>query len=123
MRILEDKKYRYLSFYDPLTGIGARSNVVDNEGNESTLEPFMGSLPDLLDIGIMGHCAHGLSGLCAQSGVQCYQDGATKSEAHLSFENFKKIIDQAKGHVFQVALGGRGDPDMHPQIINNLHKA
>ena len=121
MRILEDKKHRYISYYEAKTGIGARSNVYDTEGNETDIEPFMGSLPDLLDIGIMGHCAHGLSGLCALSGVQCYQDGGHRIEDHLSFEDFKHIIDQAKGHVFQVALGGRGDPDMHPEIIKMLH--
>ena len=59
MRILEDKKHRYISYYEAKTGIGARSNVYDTEGNETDIEPFMGSLPDLLDIGIMGHCAHG----------------------------------------------------------------
>lgn len=121
MKILEDTRYRYISYYDPLSGVGARSSVYDAQGKETNQEPFMGSLPDLLDIGIMGHCAHGLSGLCAQSGIQCYQEGAHRIEPHLSFEDFKALIDQANGHVFQVALGGRGDPDMHPDIIKILH--
>lgn len=121
MKIIEDTQYRYISFYEPSTGIGARSNVYDENGNETNIEPFMGTLPDLLDIGIMGHCAHGLSGLCALSGVQCYQEGGYRIEPNMTFENFKKIIDQAKGHVFQVALGGRGDPDMHPDIVKILH--
>jgi len=121
MRILEDTLYRYISYYEPASGLGARSNVYDLEGNETESEPFMGTLPDLLDIGIMGHCAHGLSGLCAMSGVQCYQEGGYRREPHLAFEDFKSIIDQAKGRIFQVALGGRGDPDMHPDFIKILH--
>lgn len=121
MRWIEDTQYRYLSFFDPKTGIGARSNVYDDAGNETASEAFMGSLPDLLDIGIMGHCAHGLSGLCALSGVQCYQEGGHRIEPHLSYKDFTSIINQAKGRVFQVALGGRGDPDMHPDFIKILH--
>lgn len=120
---LEDKLYRYISYFDPLTGIGGRSNVIDSMGNETDVEPFMGSFPDLLDIGIMGFCEHGLSGLCALSGVQCYQEGSHKIEQHLSLQQFKSIIDQAKGRCYQVALGGRGDPDMHPNIIEMLNYA
>lgn len=120
---LEDTKYRYISFFDPLTGIGGRSNVYDIDGKDTGIEPFMGSFPDLLDIGIMGHCEHGLSGLCALSGVQCYQEGSHKIEEHMRLDQFKKIIDQAKGRCFQVALGGRGDPDMHPEIVEILNYA
>ena len=34
----------------------------------------------------------------------------------MTLENFKSIIDQVKHHVNQVALGGRGDPNLHPQF-------
>ena len=35
----------------------------------------------------------------------------------MSFENYRKIIDEGeKNGLFQVALGGRGDPDMHEQF-------
>lgn len=121
--IIEDEKYRYIAYYDPKTGIGARSNIVDNQGITTEIEPFMGSFPDLLDIGIMGHCEHGLSGLCAKSGVQCYQEGSRIVDVNMCFEDFKSIIDQAKGRCFQVALGGRGDPDMHPDIVKILNYA
>jgi len=120
---IEDTKYRYIAYFDPNTGIGARSNIIDSDGNETLEEPFMGSFPDLLDIGIMGYCEHGLSGLCAKSGVQCYQEGSHIIDKHMSFEDFKSIIDQAKGRCFQVALGGRGDPDMHPDIVKILNYA
>jgi len=123
MLFLEDKKYRYIAYFDPETGIGVRSNIINQDGQDSGIEPFMGAFPDLLDIGIMGNCAHGLSGLCALSGVQCYQEGGHRIEPNMSLDQFKKIIDQAKGRCFQVALGGRGDPDMHPNIIEILNYA
>lgn len=115
-----DERYRYGAIFDPLTGKGARSTVVDAYGNPTEEEAFRGSFPELLDIGIMGHCEHGESGLCLASGVQCYQKGGNLHEEHMRFEDFAKIIDEAQGKTFQVALGGRGDPDRHPEIIRFL---
>ena len=115
-----DETYHYAVIFDPLTGQGARSNIHDAQGHDTLVEPYRGSFPELLDIGIMGHCDHGESGLCLASGVQCYQKGGSLHEDHLSFEQFKKIIDEAQGKTFQVALGGRGDPDQHPDIIKIL---
>jgi len=34
----------------------------------------------------------------------------------MTLENFKRIIDETKHHVNQVALGGRGDPNLHPNF-------
>lgn len=113
MNILVDKKYNYKSLFDSDTGSGIRSNVFDEDGKDTGADPFMASFPELLDVGIMGHCAHGKSGLCLKSGVECYQNGLELFEENMSFENFKKIIDECRGRTFQVALGGRGDPDMH----------
>ena len=31
----------------------------------------------------------------------------------MTFENFKRIVDECKGKCFQLALGGRGDVDQH----------
>lgn len=70
------------------------------------LDPFQTELPLLLDVGIMGHCLNSCS--------FCYQ--GPKHEPHMTFENFKSIIDQTKHHTNQVALGGRGDPNLHPQF-------
>jgi radical SAM protein with 4Fe4S-binding SPASM domain len=39
--------------------------------------------------------------------------GKEISSPDMEFENYKNIIKQCKGKVFQVALGGRGDPDCH----------
>ncbi len=80
----------------------------------------MGSFPELLDIGIMGSCAHGKSGLCLKSGVQCYQNGPGESQPDMKLEDYKRLVDQCRGRTFQVALGGRGDPDMHRDIVEIL---
>lgn len=123
MILVHDKKYHFKSIFDPKTGYGLRSNVFDPDGNDTGKDPFMASYPELLDIGIMGHCAHGQSGLCALSGVECYQSGATLCEPHMSLEQFKAIIDQSKGRTFQVALGGRGDPDLHEDFVTMIQYA
>jgi radical SAM protein with 4Fe4S-binding SPASM domain len=118
-----DTKFHYSSIFDPTTGQGIRSNIFDSKGKDTGIDPWMGSFPELLDIGIMGHCAHGKSGLCLKSGVQCYQDGIGIDEPNMSLYQFKGLIDECKGRTFQVALGGRGDPDMHEDIEEILKYA
>lgn len=39
---------------------------------------------------------------------------------HMSYENFMEIVKQAAGKTFQIALGGAGDPNKHPQIEDIL---
>ncbi len=75
------------------------------KGKDGT-DPFKTQLPLLIDVGIMGSCKN--------SCEFCYQ-GRFK-EPHMTLENFKIIIDQIKHHSNQVALGGRGDPNLHPQF-------
>ena len=123
MITVHDARFRYTSIFDPATGTGVRGNIYDEAGADTGEDPFMASFPELLDVGIMGSCAHGKSGLCLQSGVECYQNGIGISEEDMPFSNFKKIIDECKGRTFQVALGGRGDPDMHKEIVPILRYA
>jgi radical SAM protein with 4Fe4S-binding SPASM domain len=111
-----DTQYKFYSAFDPNTGFYWRSGVVDENGKETTEDPFMASFPPLLDIGIMGHCEHGLSGKCLENGIQCYQDGLHIKRPNMKLEDFKRIIDECSGRVFQIALGGRGDPDMHEEF-------
>jgi radical SAM protein with 4Fe4S-binding SPASM domain len=87
--------------------------MIDEKGCDTGVDPFMASYPHLLDIGIMGSCIHGKTGRCLQAGVQCYQDGLHRSEPNMQLDDFKRIVDESKGQLFQVALGGRGDPEMH----------
>jgi hypothetical protein len=111
-----DKENKFFSIFNTKNGFYIRSGILDENMKDTGVEPFRASFPHLLDIGIMGSCVHGQSGLCAKSGVQCYQSGATICKSNMSLDNFKKIISESKGKVFQVALGGRGDVDMHEQF-------
>lgn len=108
-----DEKYRFFSQFNPHTGLYIRSNVLDEQGRDTGEEPFMATFPHLLDVGIMGHCEHGNSGMCINSGVQCYQDGLHKWQPNMSLQDFKRMAGECSGKVYQFALGGRGDPDMH----------
>lgn len=103
-----DRKNRFVSMFDPKTGFYARSGVIDENGKDTGVDPFMTSYPELIDVGVMGHCVHGASGLCLKSGVQCYQNGLKTHHPNMSLENFKRIVDECKGKTFQLALGGRG---------------
>lgn len=79
-------------------------------------DPFMSSFPELLDVGIMGHCIHGKSGLCMAAGIECYQDGLHSHNSNMKVEDFKAIAEQCKGQTYQFALGGCGDPDQHEEF-------
>ena len=113
MIIKYDKKNRFKSMFNPETGFYMRTGILDKNGNDTNVDPFMSSYPELIDVGIMGHCIHGKSGLCIKSGVQCYQDGLHSEKANMSLDDFRKIAEESKGKSFQFALGGAGDPDQH----------
>ena len=71
-----------------------------------TRDPHYTDRPTMLDIGIMGHCENKCS--------FCYQ--GSKKQEHMKLEDFKSIINQVKHHANQVALGGRGNPEDHPDF-------
>jgi radical SAM protein with 4Fe4S-binding SPASM domain len=114
MKLLFDQKYRFAETFDSKTGFYLRTGIINDKGEDTGIDPFMRSFPNLIDVGIMGHCKHGASGLCVKSGTQCYQNGLEISKENMSIENFQKIVKQASdGRVFQIALGGRGDANKH----------
>ncbi len=115
VRYVIDPKYNILSMFDPERGQYWRIN---NQRGQS--DAFRASFPHLIDVGIMGHCAHGKSGLCKASGVECYQDGEHIDEPNMSIDNFKRIAEECRGKVFQFALGGRGDVDEHENFEDIL---
>lgn len=115
-----DKKNRFISIFDQKTGFYARSGILNDDGIDTGIDPFMASYPELIDVGIMGHCKHGTSGLCIQSGVQCYQNGLHTNMPNMSIGNFRRIAKECKGKVYQFALGGRGDPDQHESFAEIL---
>ena len=108
-----DEKYHFKYYFDDNTGAYIRTGILDSDGNDTGIDPFRGSFPHLIDVGIMGHCVHGKSGLCAKAGVQCYQSGRYINEPNMSLADFSAIVKQCRGKVNQFALGGRGDPDQH----------
>ena len=115
-KIQIDKKNKFVSFFNPQTGFYVRSGIIDKEGNDTGIDPFMRQFPSLIDVGIMGNCIHGRDGLCIKSGVQCYQDGLNTHTPNMTLDNFKKIVDECKDKTFQLALGGRGDVNKHEQF-------
>ena len=115
-----DKENKFKAMFDPKTGFYMRTGVLDVDGIDTGVDPFMTVFPELLDIGVMGHCTHGEKGLCVKAGVQCYQSGLHKKEPNMSLANFKRIVDECKGKTFQFALGGRGDVDQHENFAEIL---
>ena len=107
-----DRENKFVETFNPDSGFYVRSGIIEN-GKDTGVDPFMRNYPGLIDVGIMGRCLHGHSGLCVKSGIQCYQDGLNINKPNMSLKNFKKIVDQSKGKVQQLALGGRGDVDQH----------
>ena len=115
-----DRKNKFVSIFNPDTGFYVRSGIIGEDGHDTGIDPFMTSFPELIDVGVMGHCIHGSSGLCIKSGVQCYQNGLNTKYPNMSLENFKRIVDECKGRTFQLALGGRGDVDQHENFAEIL---
>ena len=110
---IKDRKYRFMSAFDTETGAYVRTGILDDKGRDTGVDPFMASFPHLIDVGVMGHCIHGKTGLCAKAGIGCYQSGMLIEQPNMSVENFRWIAEQCKGRCNQLALGGRGDPDQH----------
>lgn len=110
MRIRREKDF--VSFFNELTGGYIRTGIMV-DGIDSGEDPFMASFPELLDVGIMGHCIHGKSGLCTKAGIECYQDGLHSESPNMNLDDFRSIALQCRGETYQIALGGCGDPDQH----------
>lgn len=111
--LINDKKYNFKYFFDSQTGFYMRTGILDQNGKDTGVDPFMASFPHLIDVGIMGHCIHGESGLCKDAGVQCYQSGYSVKKADMTIEDFESIAKQCRHITNQLALGGRGDPNQH----------
>lgn len=112
VRVYKDEKYRFIEYFSEKTGLLIRSNIFD--GNIDTgREPFMRSFPELLDIGIMGSCHISNKNICKAAGIDCYQNAISKIKPNMGIDDYKEIMKQCEGRVFQVALGGAGDPNKH----------
>ncbi len=110
----------FASIFNDENGDYMRSGIINENGEDTGKDPFMAEFPQLLDIGIMGHCEHGLSGLCLSCGIECYQNGNIEKQPNMPINDFNEIMKQCEGRTFQVALGGRGDPEMHENFMEIL---
>ena len=107
-KVYYDKKYNFFEIFNTENGTLIRSNVGCTKEN-----PFKRSYPELIDIGIMGKCEAGRQGICKRAGIDCYQNGPNIQNDNMSLEDYEWIVKQCKDKVFQVALGGAGDPNKH----------
>ena len=105
MYIYKDEKLGFIELFNEKNGTLLRSDV-------NGINPYMRSFPELIDVGVMGHCTS--STYCRNAGIDCYQQGNCVSNPHMSVKNFEMIARQASGKTFQFALGGAGDPNKHP---------
>lgn len=111
--VISDSKYHFKSAFDTETGSYVRTGIIDQSGRDTGVDPFMASYPHLIDVGVMGHCIHGKTGLCAKAGIGCYQNGLHVEQPNMTIDDFRWIAGQSKHRCNQFALGGRGDPDQH----------
>ena len=103
-----DKKNKFVSMFNTDTGFYMRSGVLDENGKDTSVDPFMASFPELLDIGVMQTC------VCAnRCKVDCYQNAIARCGANMSVEDYESIMKQCEGKCLQIALGGAGDVDTH----------
>lgn len=107
MIIYRDKAFGFYEIFNEENGTLIRSDA-------NGADPIMRSFPELLDVGVMGHCES--AGYCKDAGVDCYQKGFESDAQHMTVGDFEKIARQATGKTFQIALGGAGDPNKHPEF-------
>lgn len=100
MKIKEVKTKKYKIRFNLSTGFEILSGINKNP------DPFVLKFPSLLDIGIMGHCSNRCD--------FCYQ--GDNYQKHMTLKSFKRIISESKNHIMQIALGGRGSPNEHPEF-------
>lgn len=102
-----DKQNKFREVFSPSTGFYARTGVI-KDGKDTGVDPFMRCFPQLIDIGIMERC------VCANKcKVDCYQKAICRTGENMSVQDYESIMKQGERKLFQVALGGAGDPDTH----------
>lgn len=109
MKLLKrDTENKFMAYFDTETGHYVRTGIIDDNGKDTGVDPFMTNFPELIDVGIMQTCV--CAALC---NVDCYQKAISRTGENMSVENFKRIVNECKGRTFQFALGGAGDVDTH----------
>ena len=54
IKAYHDTKYNFNEIFDTITGMYVRSGIMDENGKDTNVDPFMRSFPGLIDVGIMG---------------------------------------------------------------------
>lgn len=108
MIFYQDEQFHFFEMFNEHNGTLVRSDDVYGK------DPVMRSFPELLDVGIMGHCES--NGACRLAGIDCYQNGRVRTTPHMSISDFSEIVRQCAGKTFQFALGGAGDTNKHPDF-------
>lgn len=111
MIIYKDEHYHFYEFFNEKNGTLVRSNVIGTDQDAD-----MRSFPELIDIGIMGHCMSGKAGMCTKAGIDCYQNAVSYKRPNMLIENYEMILKECQGKTFQIALGGAGDPNKHEKF-------
>jgi len=109
IKIIAPKNEEYIIIFNRKTGQEILSGVNGNP------DPFILESPNMIDVGIMGHCLNRCK--------ICYQ--GDNQEPNMKLEDFREIMIQTGKHVNQVALGGRGDPNLHEnfkEILECCHE-
>lgn len=117
-RVNYDKEIGYKAFFNGNTGLYGRTGLLEKTGEkvvDTGIDPFNASFPELIDIGIMERCV-----CSSRCNVGCYQKACDRTGENMSLSDFQRIIDECKSSVFQVALGGAGDPDTHENFAEIL---
>ena len=52
-RVRYDRNYHFKSFFNGNTGFYVRSGVIGYKGEDTGIDPFMSSFPELIDVGII----------------------------------------------------------------------
>ena len=116
MSVFVDTINRFVEHFDPESGMYIRTGVLDENCKDTGVDPFMRCFPSLIDIGIMNRC------ICSEKcHVDCYQRAIARTGSNMSIEDYEQIMKQCVGKVFQVALGGAGDPDTHEHFERIMH--
>lgn len=54
IKAYHDAKHNFNEIFDTRTGMYVRSGILDENGKDTNVDPFMRSFPGLIDVGIMG---------------------------------------------------------------------
>ena len=104
--IIDDRKYHFRSAFDTETGAYVRTGILDENGKDTGKDPFMAFYPHLIDVGIMGHCIHGKTGLCS-SVVAGVAEGIKKQDIGVALtETVKKFATTTVNKVDIAGLVG-----------------